>query len=175
MKTALKFAVVLGGYVAAFALACGAVAVRVAATSGPGTDASSGMYAFGDGLVFIAVFGAGAMLPTALAFFFLRPQRWFWIVLSVLAVAIGGTAIAAAVFYAIDSMLVLPDRSPLAMAGALGVMRMLVAPPLAGAFLLAAVFAPFRTPRWILVVAAGVECAVAAFAVLKWFVGPCFI
>jgi hypothetical protein len=41
------------------------------------------MYAFGDGLLFIAVFSAVALFPTGLALYFLQPCRWFWVVLSV--------------------------------------------------------------------------------------------
>ena len=42
---------VLAGYFVAFALASITVAVRIA-TSGPDAQASSGMYAFGDSLLF---------------------------------------------------------------------------------------------------------------------------
>ena len=83
MKALVKVGVVLAGYVAAVLAASAAVAVRVANTSGPDADASAGMYAFGDGLLFIAVFSAVALFPTGLALWFLRPYRWFWVVLSV--------------------------------------------------------------------------------------------
>ena len=59
--------------------ASAAVAVRIANTSGPDAQASAGMYAFGDGLLFIAVFSAVAIFPTGLALCFLRPCRWFWV------------------------------------------------------------------------------------------------
>jgi hypothetical protein len=42
----LKISMVLAGYLAAFALAFMAVALRVANTNGPDAQASSGMYAF---------------------------------------------------------------------------------------------------------------------------------
>ena len=82
MKPLLKLAVVRGGYTAAFLLASAALAIRVAMTTGPVAQASSGMYAFGDVLLFVAVFGVSALVPTGAALFFLRPYRLFWTVLS---------------------------------------------------------------------------------------------
>jgi hypothetical protein len=64
---------VTAGYVAAFLMASAAVAIRVASTSGPDAQASSGMYAFGDALLFVAVCGVAALVPTGVALFFLRP------------------------------------------------------------------------------------------------------
>ena len=66
MKTFVKFGMVLAGYVAAVLVANAAVAVRIANTSGPDAQASAGMYAFGDGLLFIAVFGCRGALPDRL-------------------------------------------------------------------------------------------------------------
>jgi hypothetical protein len=96
IKALVKFGVVLAGYVAAVLVASAAVAVRVANTSGPDADASAGMYAFGDGLLFIAVFSAVGLFPTGLALWFLRPYRWCWVVLSIGAVTITATALLAA-------------------------------------------------------------------------------
>jgi hypothetical protein len=87
----VKVALVAGGYVAALLLASLAVAVRVATTSGRDAQASSGMHAFGDAVVFAAVFGVCALLPTAAAFVFLRPYRRFWTVISVFGVAVAAT------------------------------------------------------------------------------------
>ena len=50
MKPSLKVAVVAGGYIVAFLMASAVVAIRVANTSGPDAQASSGMYTFGDAL-----------------------------------------------------------------------------------------------------------------------------
>jgi hypothetical protein len=54
-------------------------------------------------------------------------------------------------------------------------MRTIVSPPLAAAFVVAGVIAPSRTSRWALLAAAGIEGAVAVYAVLQWFVGCCYI
>ena len=97
MKPIFKVALVAGGYVAAFLMASAVVAIRVANTSGPDAQAASGMYAFGDAFLFVAVFGVAALVPTGAALFFLRPYRRFWIVLSALGLAVAVTGIAAAV------------------------------------------------------------------------------
>ena len=115
MKALVKFGVVLAGYVTAALVASAAVAVRVANTSGPDAEASAGMYAFGDGLLFIAVFSAVALFPTGLALCFLRPYRWFWVAISVTAMAIAGTAILAASVYAVAASVWRFPASPLLM------------------------------------------------------------
>src|SRR5882762_1425840 len=83
------------GYIAAFLVASAAVAIRLANTSGPDAQASSGMYAFGDAVLFVAVFGVAALVPTGAALFFLRPYRSFWTVISALGLGIAVTGFAA--------------------------------------------------------------------------------
>jgi hypothetical protein len=58
---------------------------------------------------------------------------------------------------------------------ALAVLRMLAAPLLAAAFVVAGAITPSRAPRWSLLAAAGIEGAVAVYSVLQWFVGCCYI
>jgi len=175
MKVLLKFGTVLAGYVVAVLVANAAVAVRIANTSGPETDASSGMYAFGDGLLFIAVFSAVAIFPTGLGLWFLRPFRWFWVVFSVTGLAVAVTAIPAAAICVLDRFLAIPHKSVLAVFAALAVLRTLVSPPLAGVFVVAGAITPSRASRWTLLAAAGIEGAVAVYSVLQWFVGCCWI
>ena len=91
----LKAACVLSGYVIAFLAASVATAIRVAHTSGPDAQASSGMYAFGDGLLFLAVFGTVGVIPTGAFLFFLRPVRVFWSWTSVAGMIFAATAPAA--------------------------------------------------------------------------------
>jgi len=101
MKPFPRVAVLAGGYIVAFLMASAAVAIRVANTSGPDAQASSGMYAFGDALLFVAVFGVSALVPTAAALFFLRPYRHFWTVLSALGLAVAVTGVMAAILFAV--------------------------------------------------------------------------
>ena len=97
----MKIGVVTAGYVAAFLLASGVVAIRVASTSGPAAQAESGMYAAGDAMLFVAVFGVAALVPTGAALFFLRSYRRFWTVLSAVGLGIGITGLAAVVLFAL--------------------------------------------------------------------------
>src|SRR5215831_15644399 len=95
MKAPAKIGLVFAGYVAAVLVAYGVLAIYTAATSGPDRQTYGGMYAFGDGLLFLAVFGAAAVPATGAGLYFMRPHRTFWLVLRVLALAVAGTAVAA--------------------------------------------------------------------------------
>jgi hypothetical protein len=139
----LKVAGVAGGYIAAFLVAAAAVAIRVASTSGPDAQASSGMYAFGDAVLFAAVFGVCALVPTGAALFFLRPYRRFWTVLAALGLAVAVTGIAAVILYVVGRH---ATASPLATWAGLSVLRILGAPLLALGFLVCTIFSPHRLP-----------------------------
>lgn len=71
MSTLAKVGLVIGGYVAVCLIASGVVYVWELISQGPIAQASSGMYAFGDLLLFIGVFGVLALIPTGLAVYFL--------------------------------------------------------------------------------------------------------
>jgi hypothetical protein len=138
MRARTKALTVAGGYVVAFALAWGVVAIHMIATSGPVADAASGMYAFGDSLLFIGAFAVAAVPATAAALFFLRPYRPFWTVLSAAGVLIAATSLAAACEYAFQ-------RST--SAGGLSILWLLIAPVFALLFLMSGIFAPNRSAR----------------------------
>src|SRR5512139_1814627 len=90
-----KAGIVVGGYVAAILSAVGGVLLYIHYTSGPEGDASSGMYAFGDALLLVAVLGVVSIIPTGLALLFLRQSRRFWIALCVVALVVASTSLAA--------------------------------------------------------------------------------
>ena len=71
MSKITKWGLVLGGYIVACLLASGVVYAYQLWTDNAVTQASSGMYAFGDLLFFIGVFGMLALAPTGLALYFL--------------------------------------------------------------------------------------------------------
>jgi len=75
MKPLFKVAIVLGGYLSAFFAAWAAVTLHVALTGGSGSQATAGMSAFGDLVLFIFVFGAVALVPTGSALFFLFSKK----------------------------------------------------------------------------------------------------
>ena len=167
MKPFLKVAVVAGGYIAAFLMAYAAVAIRLASTSGPDAQASSGMYAAGDALLFVAVFGVSALVPTGAALFLLRPYRLFWTVLSALGLAVAVTGITAAILFAVGKHAM---RSPLATWAGLSVLRILGAPLLALTFLVCTILSPHRSSRFAFLAATVMEAAVSAYGGFVWFV-----
>jgi hypothetical protein len=78
------------------------------------------MYAFGDGLLFIFVFGGASALPTGVALYFLRKFNAFWLLLSIVALAVSATGLGAVVAivdpyinasYGIWSALAVPEYS----------------------------------------------------------------
>jgi hypothetical protein len=71
MNRLSKFGVVLGGYILACLIAIAVVYVWELFTQGPVAQASSGMYAFGDMLLFVSVCGFLGLFPTGLAIYFL--------------------------------------------------------------------------------------------------------
>jgi hypothetical protein len=71
MSRLVKLGLVFGGYGAACLIAVGVVYVWQLYTQDASAQASSGMYAGGDLLLFIGVCGALALIPTGLAVCFL--------------------------------------------------------------------------------------------------------
>lgn len=172
MRPALRIGLVAAGYVVAFAIASAAVTIRVATTSGPDAQASSGMFAFGDAYLFIAVFSLVALVPTGAALLLLRPYRRFWVVISALGLGVALTGAAAVTLFALGRHAVAP--SPLATWAALSVLRILLAPVLTPAFLVVALLTPHRSPRLALLAATVVELGVVAYAGIAWFL-PLFL
>lgn len=71
MSRLAKLSVIIGGYIAVCVVASVAVYVSQLSTQGPAAQASAGMYAFGDLLLFVGIFGILAIFPTGLALYFL--------------------------------------------------------------------------------------------------------
>ena len=163
MRPLAKVGLVGAGYVGAFALAALVVAACVLIASGPDRQRESGMAAFGDALLFLAVLGVAATAPTGAALYFLRPHRAFWRALSACALVLAITAIAALVAHAAPRAS--DPASTLSAWSAVAGLRVLVAPSLGLAFLLSGAFAPGRGPRLVLLGAAAVETSVFAGAV----------
>lgn len=67
----LKVGLILLGYVAAFFLACGAVAWNDRRLAQDVKDASAGMAAGGDLILFVFVFGLASLVPTGLGIYYL--------------------------------------------------------------------------------------------------------
>ena len=166
MRPLAKFGVTVAGYALALLVSAAAVAVYVLWTSGPDRDASGGMYAFADGLLFLAVFSVASIPPTAAALFFLKTHRAFWIALLLGASVVAASGLAALAVY-LGARTADPG-SILHQWDALAVLRILVAPSFALAFLVAGLLAPARSSRVGLLVAATSEAGVFATVLLIW-------
>ena len=161
-----KIGGVIGGYVVALLIATAAVAVRLGFTSGPEAQASSGMYAFGDAVVFVGIFGVCALFPTGATLLFLRSCDSFWKVIAILGVATAWTGIVATLVYAAGRH---ATSGSLAEWGAFAVLRILVAPLFVLIFAVCAFFSPNRAPRIAFVTAALMEAAVSVYIGVVWF------
>jgi len=158
MKTSTKIGLVAAGYglalVVAAAVAAAAVAFHVIVLGGPGGPGYGGMYAFFDGLVFLAAFAVAAIPATGLALYFLRPHGGFWRVFPAVAMILGLAGVAAYVGWAAGAGA--GPGSPACFGG------ILLAPLFALLFVFAACFAPERAARLALFLAGLME--LAAFA-----------
>lgn len=164
MTRATKVFIVVGGYVLALLVAFAAVWIHVAMTSGPDRQGASGMYAFGDSIFFLWTFGVAAVPATGAALFFLKPYRSFWHIISIAALAIATTAIAALLGY-----LMFRSANPGSALGnwaALAPLRILLAPLFGLGFGIALLFAPTRSHRYALLLATVVEATVFLMAAL---------
>ena len=165
-KPIVRSAIVVGGYIAALLVASAAVAINVAATSGPDRQGASGMYAFGDSMLFLGVFGIAAIPATGAALYFLRSARGFWRPLAIVGLVIAGTALAAAVLYLVGRGTV--PGSTLQVWAGFSVLRILIAPLFGLAFFLAGLFAPTRSDRIALLVATSMEAVAFGAIALTW-------
>src|SRR5215218_8141863 len=170
-KTLLKVFAVVGGYIAAWLVASAVVAFRVARLDVSAAQVSSGMYAFGDSLLFLGVFGVAALVPSGVALSLLRDHGRVWAVLSTLALAIAVSGVTAAILFAVGSH---APPSTLATLAGFSVLRILVAPVLALSFLVCAVFAPRGGSRSAFVAATVMEAVVSAYGGIVWFM-PLFL
>jgi hypothetical protein len=157
-----KVGLVVCGYVVALVLAALVLTVYASITSGPDRVASSGMYAFADGLLFVFVFAFAAVPPTGLALHLLRHFNRLWWVFSSTGLAISLTGLLAI------ANIPEPTTAPGAWS-ALAVPRMFLAPLLAGLFALIGLFAPSRMHQRWLFAAAGLESLTWAYGFVLWF------
>jgi hypothetical protein len=167
MKSLSKVILVVAGYLVALVIAAVVVSIYIAANNTPDRQASSGMSAFGDSVLFLGVFGLAAIPATGAALYFLRPYHAFWRIISVGALAIASTGVAA-----LATNLVRSNASPSSVLGVwseLSPLRILLAPLLAGACFLSALFAPSRAARTAMLCASVIEIVVFGWVALIWF------
>lgn len=168
MRAPAKVGIVVGGYAAALAVAGATVAMYVALTNGPDRQASSGMHAFGDGLLFLAVFAVAAVPASGAGLYFLRPHSAFWRVVSAVAITAGVTGIGAAGIYLTAQARMASAGSILHVWSGAAVLRILVGPLIVLWLLLAGVLAPTRSSRILLLMGAAAEAAAFGAVALSW-------
>lgn len=167
LRPTAKVGLVAAGYVVAFAIAALVLSVYVAATSGPDRQTSSGMFAFGDSLVFLGVLGVASVPATGAALFFLRSRPAFWRVLSIGSLVVASTAVAAVVLAAASSSASANPR--LQSWNVIVPLRILAAPLLALFFLLSGLFAPSRSDRVGLLSASAIEIVAFVCVAFTWW------
>ena len=169
MNAWIKAGAVLAGYCLAIFVAAGVVVVHYTLTDGPEAEAESGMRAAGDVFLFIAIFGAMAVVPTVMALRFLRGSGWFWRALAGLALVVACAGIAACVVFGLERLRPFgaPDDALASWAG-LAVIPMLLSPFVAGGFGLAWLMAPPSGARRLLLLATIVEGCVVLDAIAAW-------
>ena len=163
LKMLIKPSMVVAGYVAAFLVADAALYLRELRMPAE-AKTSVGMYAFGDLILFVEVFGVSATVPTALALYFLRPFRKLWLVFSIgcLTLAVTGLIAAPVVIWTHSLR---ADADVWQALASVGILRTLLSPMLVPSFLVAAVAAPTWHCHWTLLAAMAMEGV--AFA--SWF------
>ena len=166
MTTTKKTAIVVIGYLVAIGVAVAIVSAHALVTSSPDRQASGGMSAFGDSLLFLAVLCIASLPATGAALYFLRSYRPLWAVLSLVAAVVAITGLAALIFVLSPSIGRLP--SALQMVADLSPIRALLAPLFALSFVLAGILAPARWSRIILLLAAASETAVFGLTLFHW-------
>jgi hypothetical protein len=171
LSTAQKVAIVIGGYVLAFIAAFAAVKIYIWSTGYIDRVGAGGMTAFGDSFFFLAVFCVASLPATGAALFFLRGYRPLWTVLSVIAIAVAVTGLAA--LFAMYVPYGAPRPPWFRMWEMFSPLRILSAPLFGMLFFVAGLFSPAPRPRLTLFLATLSEAAVFALTLIRWF-GPSF-
>ncbi len=167
MSRTRKVLLVVAGYAVALIAAAIVTQAHVQATSGPDAQASSGMMAFGDAVLFLGAFCVAALPATCAALLLLRPVPQFWRASAGIALVLAATALAALGLYLTAAP---PAGGPSqSILVALAPLRLLLAPVLACASLLAAVFVPSPRVRWAFIGAATLEALAFTTAAIALF------
>ena len=158
MNRSTKIGIVIVGYILAGAVASASTYIQELATRGTDAQASQGMFAFGQSILFMLVFGGLALIPTVLAFYFLRSSEKFWNGFAVLCLGFSITGIIIVIANALmnENILHIAESSAdvISLFGVLGAFG---GPILIIGYLVLAVIAPSRRPRILLLASVGLE------------------
>lgn len=163
-----KLGIVTGGYVLALTAGCGAMAAYRLRFSPADFQTMGGMIAGGEMAFGGAVLAFVALVPTALALWFLRQKRGFWSAFSFAGLAFAALGLAAAIVVYAARGTGPTHSNALLLVELLGIIQMLGSPLWAAAFVLFALLAPAPDLRRRMLVGAALEVAVAGCAVLHF-------
>ena len=152
-----RIGIVLAGYVFAILAAFAAVYTWDLASQVTNAQASAGMSAFGDVILFLVVLGGVAVIPTALGFYFLRsaPRLWDGFAWACLGFSIlEGLVLLANALLNASGFATSPPAEVLSLARVLGSFAI---PVLVVGFLILAIMAPTGRSRLLLFLSAGLE------------------
>jgi hypothetical protein len=152
MRAAAKLGLVIAGYVAALLVA--SLALKAWSAAAPASQGDDGMRAFGESLLFLGVLAVASVPASVAALYFLRPYAMVWRALSVVAIGIATTGLAAACLYAIGRH---AAGSVLLEWASYSVLRLLISPLFVLGFAVLLLVAPNRAARRSLLAALGIE------------------
>jgi hypothetical protein len=158
VNKSVKIGIIVVGYILACVGAYVATYIQELTTRGTDAQASQGMFAFGQSILFLFVFGGLALIPTVLAFYFLRSSEKFWNGFAALCLAFSITGLIVVIANALmNANILYIAESSAAVVSLLGVLGAFGAPIFIVGFLVLAVIAPARRPRLLLLASAGLE------------------
>jgi hypothetical protein len=164
-----KIGIVIAGYILACVAAYAATYIQELATRGTDAQASQGMFAFGQSILFMLVFGGLALIPTVLAFYFLRSSEKFWNWFAVLCLAYSIMGLVVVIANALMNANGAYASSSFAVVlSLLGVLGVFGAPLLILGFLILAIIAPLRRPRLLLLASAAFEILAELYVLVNF-------
>jgi hypothetical protein len=165
----VKIGAVIAGYIIALIGAFMALYIRMLTTQGTDAQASAGMYAFGDAIVFLVVFGIMALIPTVLAFYFLRSIENFWNGFAVICLAFSITGLVVVIANAlIDANGGYGSNSFGLLLSLIGILGIFGAPLFVVCFVLLAIITPSVRSRLFLLISAGCELLAGLYVLVNF-------
>ena len=164
-----KLGVVLLGYAIAIAASASAVALHERGFTPADNLAMGGRIAGGSAMLGAAVFMVVALVPTAMAFLFLRESRAFWSALSIACLAFAAVGLVV-VLVTLATGQMATRSVVIQFVDLLGIVQMLGSPLWIAAFVLFGFLAPAKDLRGRIWIAASIELIVAAIGVLHFLV-----
>jgi hypothetical protein len=161
---------VIGGYVTAFLVASGTVALYDRRFTPADNQAMGGMIAGGEMMLGFGVFVLASLVPTWMALWFVRRHRGTWSVFTVACIVFAALGLAA-VLSAYPLRGPVPRASWLVLVDLFGVMHMLGSPIWLACFALFALLAPAPHLRRRMLLAVAIEIVIGGLGLVHFLSG----